>query len=154
MPSSTSDISPPTPLPTPFNATVLFPFPIIDINPPLLWGLLFSLTCAMVALSLRQWEKPLPVRGFLSTSLPERARFCVVCNAERGSFHIIIHMLHAMVQVSFIVFFFGLLVYLYNINSESDAFFATFVFVMYSSSAYLYWTVIPIIRPTAPYFTP
>jgi hypothetical protein len=106
----------------------------------------------MVALSLRQWERSLPFRGFPFASPPEQARFHAIFTAKRHRLHNMILYLHSMVHFSYVIFLAGLVLYFYNINLA--VFVTVLMFVIPLSSGYIYCTVIPIIQPTTPFSTP
>ncbi|TDL17762.1 hypothetical protein BD410DRAFT_729507, partial [Rickenella mellea] len=85
----------------------------IDIAVNILWflSLAFSLTCALAAVLVRQWARQylrFP-RSFSSTSEQARARQFVFENMEWWRMDVIVEMIPALLHISLILFFVGLL---------------------------------------------
>ncbi|TDL27820.1 hypothetical protein BD410DRAFT_713065, partial [Rickenella mellea] len=85
----------------------------IDVAINILWflSLAFSLTCALAAVLVRQWARQYLryPRSFSSTSERARARQFVFENMEWWKMDVIVDMIPALLHISLILFFIGLL---------------------------------------------
>ena len=122
-----------------------------------LWFLSFviSLTYAILATMMHQWaghyitatqqlrygpRKKAQLRAFFS-------------DAVGGSLVLpMVRSLRAMLHLSFFLFFAGLIIFLYN--THNTVFIALISWMAHSMTAYMYITVLPILRPNSPYNTP
>jgi len=122
-----------------------------------LWFLSFviSLTYAMLATMMHQWaghyitatqqprdnpRKKAQLRAFFS-------------DAVGGSLVLpMVRSLRAMLHLSLFLFFAGLIIFLYN--THNTVFIALISWMALSIAAYMYITVLPILRPNSPYNTP
>jgi Family of unknown function (DUF6535) len=122
-----------------------------------LWflSLCMSLTSAMLATMLQQWarryvritEKPRStphdgarIRAFFAQGL-ERLRFSWVAEA-----------IPLLIHMSLILFFTGLLIYLFNIHHT--VFYAAVWWIGLSAAVYLVITILPVLRVSSPYYSP
>ena len=147
----------------PINPLPLQPPPFQPSSPPAslvvansywLLSLLLSISCALVALSLQRWAEPPTEINSSRGSLPEQARLRTLFAAgiERLNLTFLVEVLHCLMHIAFSIFLVGLLLYLFSVD------FAIFLLAaavtVLSFMAYAWLTVIPIIRPGSPYYTP
>jgi Family of unknown function (DUF6535) len=122
-----------------------------------LWflSLVISLTCALLATLLQQWAR----RYITITQLPRytphkraRIRAFFADGAEKYHLPWAVETLPTLLHISLFLFFFGLLIFLFNINHT------TFTVVVWcvgvSSGVYGCITLMPIFRHDSPYYAP
>ena len=122
-----------------------------------LWFLSFviSLTYAMLATMMHQWAG----HYITATQQPrynprKKARLrAFFSDAVGGSLVLpMVRSLRAMLHLSLFLFFAGLIIFLYN--THKTVFIALISWMALSMTAYIYITVLPILRPNSPYNTP
>jgi len=122
-----------------------------------LWflSLVISLTCAMLATLLQQWAR----RYIRATQLPrcspeKRARMHAFFANGVKKFHVdwAVEALPALVHLSLLTFFAGLLIFLDNVNHT--VFSVVLCGVALSSAVYLCITLMPIFWLDSPYYAP
>ena len=114
-----------------------------------------SLSCALLATSLQQWA-----RRYIRLTQParrspeKRARMRSFYSNGVDNMHIpwAVEGLPTLLHLSLFLFFFGLAIFLYNVDEE------VFIFVIswigFFSMAYGLITLLPLIRHDSPYYTP
>ena len=114
-----------------------------------LLSLLLSISCALVALSLRRWAKPRTWVISPRYSLLEQARLRTLLadRTERLNFAFLVGTLHGLVHISFSVFLFGLLACLSDLYLP---FTLAILWIVLSSLVYAYFTALPLSRTTHP----
>jgi Family of unknown function (DUF6535) len=128
---------------------------IIWVNSLWFLSLNMSLTSAMLATMLQQWarryvritEKPryaphdgARIRAFYARGL-EKLRFSWVAEA-----------IPLLIHMSLILFFTGLLIYLFNIHHT--VFYVAVWWIGFSAAVYLVITILPFLRVDSPYYSP
>ncbi|KAH9971380.1 hypothetical protein BGW80DRAFT_1174600, partial [Lactifluus volemus] len=122
-----------------------------------LWflSLVMSLTCALLATLLQQWA-----RNYLTVTQPprfsphKRARIRAFFANGVEKFHLLraVEMLPALLHLSLFLFFFGLLIFLCNINHTPFTVVACWVGL--SAGIYVCITLMPIFCHDSPYYAP
>jgi Family of unknown function (DUF6535) len=122
-----------------------------------LWflSLVISLTCAMLATSVQQWA-----RRYITITQPgrcspkQRARMRAFFANGVDQFHVswTVEALPALVHLSLVIFFAGLLIFLFNINNT--VFITVVAWVGSLALVYGAITLMPIFRPDSPYYAP
>ena len=122
-----------------------------------LWFLSFviSLTYAMLATMMHQWAGHyITTTQQLRYGPRKKARLrAFFSDAVGGSLVLpMVRSLRAMIHLSLFLFFAGLIIFLYN--THNTVFIALISWMALSITAYMYITVLPILRPNSPYKTP
>ena len=119
-----------------------------------LFGLLISISCALMALSLQRWAQPRIMVTSPHYSLLEQARLRMFFAAgiEKLNITFLVEFLHCLVHISFAVFLFGLFLYLKSIDFVIAL--ITYIWITLSIGVYAYFTLMPIFRPGYPGSTP
>ena len=122
-----------------------------------LWflSLVISLTCAMLATLLQQWARRyVRTTQMLRCSPEKRARMRAYFASGVDKFHVAwaVETLPALVHLSLLMFFAGLLVFLFNINHT--VFSIIVCWVTLTSVAYVCITLMPIFWHDSPYYAP
>ena len=117
-----------------------------------LLSLLLSISCALVALSLRRWAQPRSWVTSARYSLLEQARLRTLLadRIERLNFIFLVGALHALVHISFSIFLFGLFSYLGSLRFLVPAVF----WIVLSILVYAYFTALPLSRTAHPSSSP
>ncbi|TDL17837.1 hypothetical protein BD410DRAFT_534140 [Rickenella mellea] len=118
----------------------------IDVAVNILWflSLAFSLTCALAAVLVRQWARQylrFP-RSFSSTSEQARARQYVFENMQWWKMDVIVEAIPALLHISLILFFVGLLLFVRAVNFTLALYLLCFSAV--GGAAYLMLTITPL----------
>jgi hypothetical protein len=122
-----------------------------------LWflSLAISLTCAMLATLLQQWARRyVRTTQMLRCSPEKRARMRAYFANGVDKFHVpwAVEALPTLVHLSLLMFFAGLLIYLFNINHT--VFSIVVCWVALTSVAYVCITLMPIFWHDSPYYAP
>jgi len=122
-----------------------------------LWflSLVISLTCAMLATLLQQWARRyVRTTQVLRCSPKKRARMRAYFANGVDKFHVTwaVETLPTLVHLSLLMFFAGLLIYLFNINHT--VFSIVVCWVGLTSAAYVCITLMPIFWHDSPFYTP
>jgi hypothetical protein len=128
---------------------------VIWVNSLWFSSLIISLSCAMLATLLQQWA-----RRYLRKTRPlrhsphEQARRRALFADGIYKFHlsVVADALLSLIQLSLFLFFFGLLIYLFNVNHT--AFIPAACSILVSVLVYLFITFMPFLRCESPYYTP
>ncbi|TDL19759.1 hypothetical protein BD410DRAFT_404606 [Rickenella mellea] len=127
-----------------------------DVAVNVFWflSLAFSLACALAAVLVRQWARQylrFP-RSFSSTTEQARARQYVYENVQWWKMELIVEMIPALLRISLILFFIGLLLFTRYINFTLAVYLLCFSSI--GGAAYATLTIAPLIFPACPYKTP
>ncbi|TDL25642.1 hypothetical protein BD410DRAFT_602908 [Rickenella mellea] len=136
----------PTPFVTPTSA--------VAVNICWFMSLAFSLSCALAAVMVRQWARHylrLP-RSLSATSERARMRQYLFENMVTWKLEFIVEVIPALLHISLILFFIGLLLFLHFLNSVVAL--CLFCFCAVGGVAYALLTIIPVVFPGSPYKTP
>jgi Family of unknown function (DUF6535) len=122
-----------------------------------LWflSLLISLTCALLATSLHQWARRYVTVTQPARCSPEkRARLRAFYADGVNQVHVswAVEALPTLLRSSLFLFFFGLVIFLFNVNHS--VFLSAAWWIGLFSAVYACITFIPIFRPASPYYTP
>ena len=118
-----------------------------------LLSLLLSISCALVALSLRRWAQPRTWVTSPRYSLLEQARLRTLLadRTERLNFDFLVGTLHGLVHISFSVFLFGLFAYLSDLYLPLSL---AILWIALSGLVYAYFTALPLSRTAHPFPSP
>ncbi|TDL16032.1 hypothetical protein BD410DRAFT_650783 [Rickenella mellea] len=127
-----------------------------DIAINIFWflSLAFSLACALAAVLVRQWARQylrFP-RKFSSTTEQARARQFLFENMQWWKMDFVVEMIPALLHISLILFFIGLLLFAHTVSVTLAIY--LLCFSMISGVAYAFITLTPLIFPGCPYETP
>ncbi|TDL27885.1 hypothetical protein BD410DRAFT_713156, partial [Rickenella mellea] len=127
-----------------------------DVAVNVFWflSLAFSLTCALAAVLVKQWARQylrFP-RTFSSTSERARARQYIFENMQWWKMDVIVEGIPALLHVSLILFFIGLLLFLRYISVTLATFILCFSAI--GGAIYMLLTTAPLVFPGCPYKTP
>ena len=116
-------------------------------------SLLLSISCALVALSLRRWAQPCTWVASPRYSLLEQARLRTLLadRNERLNFAFLVGTLHGLVHISFSVFLFGLFPFLWH---GLLPFSLAILWIVLSIFVYAYFTALPLSRTAHPFRSP
>jgi Family of unknown function (DUF6535) len=138
-------------IPTPFSP----PTYAVWVNSLWFLSLVISLSCALLAMSLRQWARRFIRLTRREGYTPEeRARTRAFFSRGIENMHVpwAVEALPAMLHLSFFLFFSGLLIFLFNINHSAFISVASCIGVF--SFLYGWITFLPIFWPNSPYYGP
>jgi hypothetical protein len=122
-----------------------------------LWllSLVISLTCAMLATSVQQWARRyIRITQPAGCSPKQRARMRAFFANGVDNFHVswAVEALPALVHLSLVIFFAGLLIFLFNLNLT--VFTAVLGWIGLLALVYGTITLMPIFRPDSPFYAP
>ncbi|TDL16744.1 hypothetical protein BD410DRAFT_901850, partial [Rickenella mellea] len=127
-----------------------------DIAINIFWflSLAFSLACALAAVLVRQWARQYLryPRSFSSTTEQARARQFLFENVEWWKMELVVETIPALLHISLILFFIGLLLFVHSISITLAIY--LLCFSMTGGVAYAFITLTPLIFPGCPYKTP
>ncbi|TDL22780.1 hypothetical protein BD410DRAFT_788103 [Rickenella mellea] len=128
----------------------------IDVAVNVLWflSLAFSLTCALAAVLVRQWARQylrFP-RSFSSTSEQARARQFAFENMEWWNMDVVVEVIPALLHISLILFFVGLLLFVRSVSYTLAAYLLCYCTI--GGAAYALLTTTPLVFSGCPYKTP
>jgi Family of unknown function (DUF6535) len=137
--------------------TFAFSAPRYSIWANSLWllSLVISLTCAMLATSVQQWARRyIRITQPAGCSPKQRARMRAFFANGVDNFHVswAVEALPALVHLSLVIFFAGLLIYLFNLNFT--VFTAVLAWIGLLALVYGTITLMPIFRPDSPFYAP
>ncbi|KAI0246409.1 hypothetical protein BJV78DRAFT_1398655, partial [Lactifluus subvellereus] len=118
-------------------------------------SLVISLTCAMVATLLQQWARRylrITQRPRYSPHEQARIRAFFAEGVDKLQLSWAVEALPTLIHMSVFLFFAGLLIYLFNVNHT--VFKAVVWSIAVSGVAYLFITLMPLLRRESPYYTP
>ncbi|TDL30225.1 hypothetical protein BD410DRAFT_824084 [Rickenella mellea] len=128
----------------------------IDVAINILWflSLAFSLTCALAAVLVRQWARQYLryPRSFSATSEQARARQFVFENMQWWKMDVVVDMIPALLHISLILFFIGLLLFVRAVSYPLAVYLLCFSAI--GGAAYSLLTTLPLIFSACPYKTP
>ena len=145
------------------NVLISFPTSPPPFSPPAfavwvnsLWflSLAISITCALLATLLQQWARRYLKVTQARSSLHKRARIrsFFAEGVKKGLLPLAVEALPTLVHVSLILFFAGLVVFLWNVNLT--IFKVVLSWISICLALYGYITVVPIFRHDSPYYSP
>ncbi|KAF8199409.1 hypothetical protein K438DRAFT_1823544 [Mycena galopus ATCC 62051] len=114
----------------------------------------FSLSCALIATLVEQWSRDFIQKTEMRPSPIIRARIFsyLYFGLQRFGMHTTVTFLPLLLHVSLLLFFAGLIVFLYPINTPLMIMAATLLGIM--AAAYAYLTLLPMHSSDSPYRTP
>jgi hypothetical protein len=128
----------------------------ILVNSFWLLSLLISLTCALIAILLQHWARRYANVTSPCYSLREQARMRAFFAAgiERLKFEYVAEILPVLIQISFIFFIAGFLLFVLILSYTMTVLVIACSWIALCFLAYVYITFMPIFRPDSPFYTP